>query len=61
VAYREDGGRLGTVVGRLAENDARFLAVASDKETLDALGGGEPIGLRVRAHVTGEVNQVTLG
>jgi acetyl-CoA C-acetyltransferase len=61
VAYREDGGRIGTVVGRLAENDARFLAVAAHEETLDALGGGEPIGLRVRARANGEVNHVTVG
>jgi acetyl-CoA C-acetyltransferase len=56
------GGRTGIVIGRLAADGRRFVAMArDDADLLDLLGAGEPAGSRVYVRSFGFGNRVTTG
>ncbi|MBF8189390.1 acetyl-CoA acetyltransferase [Nonomuraea sp. K274] len=62
VKHRRDGRRTGIVVGRLAADGRRFLAMADDDETLELLGADEPVGARIRVRSTASgVNVAGIG
>lgn len=57
-----DGTRTGIVIGRLDDDNRRFVAMAHDDDnaTLDLLSNGEPIGRRVQVRSSGDGNRVTV-
>ncbi|MGN6250356.1 MAG: acetyl-CoA acetyltransferase [Marmoricola sp.] len=62
LTHERDGRRTGIVVGRLEDDDTRFLAttVRDDDEMLALLAGPEPIGERVFVCATPRGNRVVL-
>lgn len=60
VKHGKDGSRTGVVVGRLEADNRRFLATATDEQTLQLLTTGEPVGSRVYARSFGHGNRVTV-
>ncbi|MFZ3599315.1 acetyl-CoA acetyltransferase [Streptomyces sp. BH104] len=62
VKYSRDGARTGIVVGRLEADGRRFVAQVADgdKDLLDLLGTGEPLGARVYVRSFGTGNRVTV-
>jgi acetyl-CoA C-acetyltransferase len=64
VQHGRDGRRTGVVIGRLEDDDRRFVAVvppvdAGGAELLELLSTGDPAGTRVYASSAGGVNRVT--
>ncbi|MET0426558.1 MAG: acetyl-CoA acetyltransferase [Actinoplanes sp.] len=60
IKHSRDGSRVGIVIGRLADDDRRFIARTDDRDTavLDLLSTGEPIGQRVYVRSFGIGNRL---